>query len=72
MYSALRIEMRLKRIYIIVIIIIIIIIINTDISQVLIDCITFLSSLHQHNENIRRSFTRTFKCRYSSQTPTKK
>ena len=71
MYSALRIEMRLKRIYIIVIIIIIIII-NTDISQVLIDCITFLSSLHQHNENIRRSFTRTFKCRYSSQTPTKK
>ena len=45
--------------------------INTDISQVLIDCSTFLSSLHQHNESTRRSFTRTYKCRYSSQTPKK-
>ena len=46
--------------------------INTDISQVLIDCSTFLSSLHQRNESTRRSFTRTYKCRYSSQTPKKK
>ena len=45
--------------------------INTDISQVLIDCSTFLSSLHQHNESTRMSFTRTYKCRYSSQTPKK-